>query len=416
MQFRRTNFLFFLPCDLGFETVKLFSWLYNWLVLDMLINARIGLKHVCRHQLYQTRVTLGPRCAVLQALVLRHSSGHGHGLDHYDKKDYPKGLHPGTVDEIPLPKGDWQDKYNKKQKKYNMQLAVGMVLFAGSCYAVSEFIDFGLAPPMKNPKPLKPKIVQPEVPQHGASNVPVLPLKAPIEHFPESVPYLIVGGGAAASAAFRSIRSSDPKAKVLVITDEDKPPYMRPPLSKELWFSDPDLAKRLSFRQWNGSERDIFSEKDEFYCSLRDLPNRENGGVAIVKSHKVVKIDAKEQKAYVDSGQSINYEKCLLATGGSPKSLPVFDNASPDVKNKLIYYRTANDFLKLFEITKKAKSITIVGGGFLGSELACALGRRSSVLKLNLTLTQVYPEPGNIGKVLPEYLSKWATERVRAEG
>ena len=67
---------------------------------------------------------------------------------------------------------------------------------------------------------------------------------------------MIVGAGTTSVAAFRAIRSKDPKAKVLVISKEGENPYMRPPLSKELWFSeDPETPDKLRFKQWNGKER-----------------------------------------------------------------------------------------------------------------------------------------------------------------
>ena len=61
------------------------------------------------------------------------------------------------------------------------------------------------------------------------------------------------------------------------------------------------------------------------------------------------------------------------------------------------------------------RSITIFGGGFLGSELAVALGNRGRAGG-NLEVTQAYQEPGNMGKVLPDYLSDWTTDKVRSEG
>lgn len=66
------------------------------------------------------------------------------------------------------------------------------------------------------------------------------------------------------------------------------------------------------------------------------------------------------------------------------------------------------------EVARRVKSIAIVGGGFLGSELACALGRRGR--DTGLEVTQIFPESGNMGKVLPQYLSNWTTEKVRKEG
>lgn len=191
---------------------------------------------------------------------------------------------------------------------------------------------------------------------------------------------------------------------------------MRPPLSKELWFTEPDLAKKLNFKQWNGRERTVFFEHEEFYCPLEELMKKETGGVSVVRGYKVVKLDPTDQKAYLDNGQVLGYEKCLIATGGKPKNLPVFENASLEVQKRVFLFRKIKDFMDLSEFAKKAKTITIVGGGFLGSELACALGRRSLSLKSKPEIIQVFPESGNMGKVLPEYLSQWATKKIRAEG
>lgn len=232
---------------------------------------------------------------------------------------------------------------------------------------------------------------------------------------PTCVPYLLIGGGTASLSAFRAIKTKDPKAKVLVISSESDYPYMRPPLSKELWFSDDkEAVDKLRFKQWNGKERSLFFEPDEFYTQCLELMNSPNGGVAVARGWKVVKIDAVEQKAYLDDGHAIEYGKCLLATGGTPKSLPLLDNAPEEVQDKVVLYRSIPDFKDLDRITKDANSITIVGGGFLGSELACALARRGK--ETGMHVTQIFPEKGNMGKILPQYLSDWTTKKVRKEG
>ncbi|CAF2635583.1 unnamed protein product [Rotaria sp. Silwood2] len=83
-------------------------------------------------------------------------------------------------------------------------------------------------------------------------------------------------------------------------------------------------------------------------------------------------------------------------------------------------YNLIDDFFSLKKIVDSGADIAIVGGGFLGSELACALGYRAKEHAQNGKpsgkVVQLMPEKGNISKVLPEYLSKWATERVRDEG
>lgn len=232
---------------------------------------------------------------------------------------------------------------------------------------------------------------------------------------PAEVPYLIIGAGTAAFSAYRAIRSSDAAAKVLLITDENHLPYMRPPLSKELWYSDDKtLLKQLKFKQWNGKERSLFYEKDGFYCSPMELKDREFGGVAVALGQKVVRLDVKEKQAYLDNGSIITYEKCLIATGGKPKTLSVIDNAGSDVLSRCSMFRNIDDFWKLYKITEKTKSVAVIGGGFLGSELACCLGKRGK--STGMKVIQTFPEKGNMGQVLPEYLSKWTTEKVKQEG
>ena len=59
----------------------------------------------------------------------------------------------------------------------------------------------------------------------------------------------------------------------------------------------------------------LFFEQEEFYCSPVELASKENGGVAVVRGHKVVKLDVVERKAVLDNGMTVTYEKCLIATG-----------------------------------------------------------------------------------------------------
>ena len=70
--------------------------------------------------------------------------------------------------------------------------------------------------------------------------------------------------------------------------------------------------------------------------------------------------------------------------------------------------------IKINTINKIHRSITVFGGGFLGSELACALGSRGK--SGGFEVNQAYQESGNMGKVLPDYLSEWTTMKVQSEG
>ncbi|XP_077961202.1 apoptosis-inducing factor 1, mitochondrial isoform X5 [Gasterosteus aculeatus] len=228
-------------------------------------------------------------------------------------------------------------------------------------------------------------------------------------------PYLLIGGGTASFAAARSIRARDPGARVLIVTDELVPPYMRPPLSKELWFSDdPSVTETLRFKQWNGKERSIYFQPPSFYINAEELGSAENGGVAVLTGKKVVHMDVRGNKIKLDDDTEISYDKCLIATGGVPRNLQVIERAGEEVMKRTTLFRKVEDFKSLDKVSRNVKSITIIGGGFLGSELACALGRRST--ESDLEVIQMYPEKGNMGKVLPEYLSNWTTEKVKKEG
>ncbi|XP_072126598.1 apoptosis-inducing factor 1, mitochondrial isoform X3 [Mobula birostris] len=232
---------------------------------------------------------------------------------------------------------------------------------------------------------------------------------------PSHAPYLLIGGGTASFAAARSIRARDPGARVLIITEEPDLPYMRPPLSKELWFSDDSsVTETLKFKQWNGKERSIYFQPPSFYVSPQDLPFVENGGVAVLTRKKVVHMDVRGNKVRLDNDVEITYDKCLIATGGIPRNLPALERAGEEVQKRTTLFRKIEDFKSLEKISRNVKSVVIIGGGFLGSELACALGRRAQ--NTELEVIQIFPEKGNMGKILPEYLSNWTTEKVRKEG
>jgi hypothetical protein len=156
------------------------------------------------------------------------------------------------------------------------------------------------------------------------------------KNIPDHVPYLLIGAGTASFAAYRAIKSKDPTAKILIIGEESRLPYMRPPLSKELWY--PPLEEveaeggegkkikkvssalaiddvELRFRQWNGRERSLYYEPEQFYTPVSMLEERENGGISVLRGRRVEKVDSDKQIAYLEDGTEIRYDKCLIATG-----------------------------------------------------------------------------------------------------
>lgn len=92
----------------------------------------------------------------------------------------------------------------------------------------------------------------------------------------------------------------------------------------------------------------------------------------------------------LDDGRQVTFEKCLLATGGTPKNLPVLEDKS--LEDNVVLFRTTRDFERLTKAVKPGARLLVVGGGFLGSELAVALAQRKKDVDCNVT--QVFPEKG----------------------
>lgn len=230
--------------------------------------------------------------------------------------------------------------------------------------------------------------------------------------------YVLVGSGTASYFALRGIREKDPDAKVVIIGEEDEIPYMRTPLSKELWFKEPSEKQGnmsdMTFTDWGGDERSVYYETPEYYCHADELAEKEGPAVGLLLGKKVVDLNIRLKRLRMADGRVVVYDKCLLATGGSPKNLEVFEDAPESIKEHVNLFRTAADFRRLESVVQGAKRVAVIGGGFLGSELAVAMAHRGKVSGLDVT--QIYPEHGNMAKVVPEYLSEWSSDRVRDTG
>jgi len=363
-----------------------------------------------------------------------------------------------SIDELTVPRDPWQRVFDKNQKRYNTQLMLGVGVLTGTVFVFANSVHFNTTPEFLksvNPEtrmPEKPAVIEeppvpsepevaappesasedsppvesePEVSAPPVSEPEVSPAPesepeagAPVSvnvGFPNHVDYLLIGAGTASFAAFRAIKAKDPLAKILIVGDEDHLPYMRTPLSKEMWFmTDREAVSQLRFTQWNGRERSLKFEPPSFYTPAEELGESPKGGVSVLTGKRVVKVEAESQTATLADGSQIGFGKCLIATGGKPKSLPQLESLPEDLKDHVTLFRRIEDFQKLDNLTKDIKSITIFGGGFLGSELAVALGNRGR--KSDFEVIQAYQEAGNMGKVLPDYLSEWTTDKVKSEG
>jgi 3-phenylpropionate/trans-cinnamate dioxygenase ferredoxin reductase component len=181
-------------------------------------------------------------------------------------------------------------------------------------------------------------------------------------------PYLIIGGGMTGDAAVRGIRQVDSDSEIGMISQESDPPYNRPPLSKGLWRRSP-RPMPLS----------------------RIMRNTEKLGVAVHLERGAVSLSPEDKTVTDDQRVEYSYGKLLLATGGSPIRLP----GSEQTHERIVYYRTLADYRRLRELTETGQRFLVVGGGFIGSEMAAVLAG------LDKEVTMVFPEEGIGARVLP---------------
>ncbi|KAJ1659849.1 hypothetical protein IWQ61_001128 [Dispira simplex] len=259
----------------------------------------------------------------------------------------------------------------------------------------------------------------PEAPVTSLLNQPLTGEALPLADY---YPYVLVGGGTASYHALRAIKEHDPEAEILIIGDEPFPPYSRPPLSKELWFTQ-DRAKRraLRFTDWQNKEQTLWYHDINAYRLVRSHPDH---GTALVYSaqqstkaplllaeHRVTDMDVEKQIVRLDNQQVIRYGKILLATGGTPRELELVADLPDNLREHVTTFRDVCDYQRLEATADRAKHIVVVGGGLLGSELAYALaaGRK-------LYVTQVLPETNVLHKLLPRYLAEWTTQLLTKGG
>jgi 3-phenylpropionate/trans-cinnamate dioxygenase ferredoxin reductase component len=192
----------------------------------------------------------------------------------------------------------------------------------------------------------------------------------------EDYTYLIVGGGMTAAAAIAGVREVDADGSIAMIGAEADPPYNRPPLSKGLWKGKPI---------------------DKIWRKI-DLP-----GVQTHLGRNVTHIDPTQKQVTDDQGGIYHYHKLLLATGGKPRMLPFGGD-------HVIYYRTINDYRRLSATAGSGRRTVVIGGGFIGSEIAAALTMAGSQVAL------VFPAEGIGTRVYPHDLSQFLNGYYREKG
>lgn len=176
-----------------------------------------------------------------------------------------------------------------------------------------------------------------------------------------STKHLVIGGGLAAHRAAKILALKDPGAPITLVTREPRPPYDRPPLSKE-------------YLRGEKTERDLEYDSRAFFDENR---------IELLLGDPAVELDPVRKLAVLASGAAVRYEKALIATGGEPVRLGVPGSSLAGIH----YLRTIEDAAAIRGEAAPGRRAAIVGAGFIGMELAASL----HTLGVRVTVIEALP-------------------------
>jgi 3-phenylpropionate/trans-cinnamate dioxygenase ferredoxin reductase component len=178
---------------------------------------------------------------------------------------------------------------------------------------------------------------------------------------------VIVGTGQAGFQAAASLRQAGYEGEVTLVGEEPGLPYQRPPLSK-------------TFLKGDGDAGEVHLRPETFFASKE---------IGLVAGDRAVRVDREARQVELASGRGLPYDALVLATGSRPRSLPV---GGADLDG-VLFLRTVADALRLRERLEGGPRVVIVGGGFIGLELAASArekGAQVTVIEaLDRTMSRV---------------------------
>jgi NAD(P)H-nitrite reductase large subunit len=189
--------------------------------------------------------------------------------------------------------------------------------------------------------------------------------------------YLLLGGGTCCGYASAAIRELDKNGSIGIVSAEDQPPYDRPPFSKNYLVKDamtPD---------------DAHSKDESFYPE---------NNIELLLGTPVVRLDRVSKGVHTADGREIGYGKLLYALGSEPRPLP-----GPGGEHVQLL-RSYSDSEAIRTAARGAKRAIVIGGGWIGPEVASSLTSRGVAVVL------VAREP-NIWERVPSRTSGEAVER-----
>jgi 3-phenylpropionate/trans-cinnamate dioxygenase ferredoxin reductase component len=195
---------------------------------------------------------------------------------------------------------------------------------------------------------------------------------------------VVIGAGECGGRAALTLRERGYDGPVTLIGSETHPPYERPPLSKGAIVAEADPLPKLMV------ERSFFADR-KIECLT---------GVGAIA------IDRAARSVTLRDGRRVPYEQLLIATGAVPRLLPL---AGAD-SSRCAYLRTYDDALRIRTALRPGSQVAILGGGFIGLELAASARRRGA------EVTVIEALPRILTRGVPEEIARIVDARHRAEG
>lgn len=195
---------------------------------------------------------------------------------------------------------------------------------------------------------------------------------------------LIIGAGQAGATTAAALRDFGYQDRIVVVGLEQPLPYERPPLSKAMLSG-------------SGTVGDIQVHPTGFH---------EEKSIETMLGAKVASLDVRGHTAQLESGKTIAWRHCVIATGGTARTIAGLTPGTAHIH----YLRTVADALRLREEMRQRRSVLIIGGGFLGLEVA------STARSMRLSATVLEGGDRVLGRAVPPDMSSWLRQSVTAAG
>ncbi len=189
---------------------------------------------------------------------------------------------------------------------------------------------------------------------------------------------IIIGGGQAGCQTATSLRASGFLGEISIYCSENYLPYQRPPLSKKFLLGELDKER-------------LFFKPEKFY--------RDNNINFFLNSY-VTNIEKENKKIFLNNNEEDSYDKLVIATGTKPREIEV----DKDSAKNIFYLRSIDDVLEIKSKLQSSKKVAIIGGGYIGLEVAAILK------KLGLSVTIIEMAGRILERVTSQVISDFYTK------